>query len=100
MHEWNAVETTAAQATTLQPLPRTGRGCAPLRRADEGPLKTNPPREDHVSPPLARDRARELRHTSTDAEYRLWSRLRNRGLKVKFRRQHPIGPHYCGFLLS
>jgi very-short-patch-repair endonuclease len=60
-------------------------------------LKTNTPQEDHIPPPLPRDRARELRQTSTDAEYRLWSPLRNRGLGIKFRRQHPIGPYIVDF---
>jgi very-short-patch-repair endonuclease len=61
-------------------------------------LKTNTPQDEHAPPPLARDRARELRRESTDAEYRLWSHLRNRGLGVKFRRQHPIGPFIVDFL--
>ncbi|HJS17339.1 MAG TPA: endonuclease domain-containing protein [Anaerolineales bacterium] len=35
-------------------------------------------------------RAREMRHPQTPAEATLWRALRNRSLKYKFRRQHPI----------
>jgi very-short-patch-repair endonuclease len=56
------------------------------------------------NPPLsrvrerARVRARALRHSSTDAERLLWSRLRDRGLAgYKFRRQHPIGAFFADF---
>ena len=39
-----------------------------------------------------------MRHTATDAETRLWSRLRARRLDGwKFRRQHPIGPYILDF---
>jgi very-short-patch-repair endonuclease len=57
-----------------------------------------PPGEQ--SPPASapvRDQARFLRRTASDAERRLWSRLRNHGLGVKFRRQHPIGPYIVDF---
>ncbi|HEV8533339.1 MAG TPA: endonuclease domain-containing protein [Methylomirabilota bacterium] len=41
--------------------------------------------------------ARGMRHVATDAEMRLWSRLRGRRLAGrKFRRQHPL----CGFILD
>ena len=44
-------------------------------------------------------RARILRQTATDAERRLWRRLREDLPQLKFRRQHPIGPlileFYC-----
>src|SRR5438067_12515610 len=37
-------------------------------------------------------KARQLRQTSTDAERRMWSALRDRRLlRYKFRRQHPVG---------
>src|SRR6266446_4043486 len=37
-------------------------------------------------------KARKLRQSSTDAERRMWSALRDRRLsRFKFRRQHPIG---------
>jgi very-short-patch-repair endonuclease len=47
---------------------------------------------------MATSRARELRRELTDAERRLWSRLRDRRLAgAKFRRQHPIGPFDADF---
>jgi very-short-patch-repair endonuclease len=52
------------------------------------------------SPPASapvRDQARFLRRTASEAERRLWLRLRNHGLGVKFRRQHPIGPYIVDF---
>ena len=43
-------------------------------------------------------RARELRRTMTDAEAKLWSRLRDgRLLGTKFRRQVPIGSYIADF---
>jgi len=42
-------------------------------------------------------RARKLRREQTDAEKRLWSRLRDHRLGVKFRRQFPIGPFVADF---
>jgi very-short-patch-repair endonuclease len=40
---------------------------------------------------VIRDRARQLRRNQTDAERKLWARLRSRGLcGIKFRRQYPI----------
>ena len=49
-------------------------------------------------PALTRDAARRLRLDLTDAETRLWSRLRNRRLEgFKFRRQHSIGPFVADF---
>src|SRR5438309_1865608 len=39
--------------------------------------------------------ARELRRESTEPEAKLWQCLRSRQLNgFKFRRQHPLGPHY------
>ena len=44
-------------------------------------------------------RARQLRHQQTDAETRLWYKLRDRRLAgFKFRRQHPIGPFVVDFV--
>ncbi|AHX11957.1 DNA methylase [Dyella jiangningensis] len=52
-------------------------------------------------PPLptkTRERARDLRQTSTDAELRLWQHLRAGRLKGwKFRRQHPLPPYVADF---
>jgi very-short-patch-repair endonuclease len=45
-----------------------------------------------------RDRARQLRNEQTDAEAKLWARLRARQISgVKFRRQHPIGSYVADF---
>jgi very-short-patch-repair endonuclease len=42
--------------------------------------------------------ARDLRQSQTDAERKLWWRLRDRRLTgFKFRRQHPIGPFVVDF---
>ena len=41
--------------------------------------------------------ARRLRREMTDAERRLWARLRNRQLGVKFRRQMPINRFVADF---
>jgi len=46
-------------------------------------------------------RARRLRKTATDAEKRLWSRLRNRQVaNLKFRRQHPLGNRTVDFFCA
>jgi very-short-patch-repair endonuclease len=48
--------------------------------------------------PTARERAHQLRRDQTDAEQRLWAKLRDRQLRgAKFRRQHPIGPFVADF---
>jgi len=44
----------------------------------------------HRIHPTVRQFARELRQPQTPAETTLWNHLRNRNLKYKFRRQHPI----------
>src|SRR5260221_9844620 len=45
--------------------------------------------------------ARKLRLTPTDAEIRLWSRLRRKQLKgFRFRRQHPFGPYVVDFFCA
>ena len=47
---------------------------------------------------MGRDRARQLRKRLTDAESKLWSRLRGRQVDgCKFRRQHPVGPYIVDF---
>ena len=49
--------------------------------------------EDHLA------FARQLRREKTDAEKKLWARLRNRKLNgFKFRRQQPCGPYTLDFL--
>jgi very-short-patch-repair endonuclease len=43
--------------------------------------------------------ARELRNNLTDAERRLWQKLKRRRIAtVKFRRQQPIGPFIVDFV--
>lgn len=45
------------------------------------------------------ERAQELRRQQTDAERKLWSRLRNRQLSgFKFRRQFPVGQYILDFV--
>ncbi len=47
---------------------------------------------------MASPLARRLRLTPTDAEIRLWSRLRRKQLDgFRFRRQHPLGPYVVDF---
>jgi very-short-patch-repair endonuclease len=44
-------------------------------------------------------RSRELRARSTDAETKIWNRLRNRQIAgCKFVRQEPIGRYICDFV--
>ncbi len=43
------------------------------------------------------ERAKQLRRDQTDAERKLWSRLRAAQLGVKFRRQHPVAGYYADF---
>ena len=75
-----------------------GRGRGPLRPAGVGPLKENPPRDEDPAAPLFRDRARRLRREATEAERKLWSRLRYHQMGVKFRRQHPVGNCIVDFI--
>jgi very-short-patch-repair endonuclease len=47
---------------------------------------------------MPNQRARRLRQSSTDAERRMWSALRDRRLtRYKFRRQHPVGDFLLDF---
>jgi very-short-patch-repair endonuclease len=44
-------------------------------------------------------RSRKLRSDQTDAERKLWWRLRNRQIAgCKFVRQEPVGPYICDFI--
>lgn len=48
---------------------------------------------------MARERARELRRNSTDAERKLWACLRAKRLGgYKFRRQYPVGQYVVDFV--
>lgn len=58
-------------------------------------MRFNPDRENGDD--RARARARELRRAMTIPEVKLWKRLRDRRMGVKFRRQHPIGPYTADF---
>jgi len=50
---------------------------------------------------MASPLARKLRSTPTDAEIRLWSRLRRKQLAgFRFRRQHPLGPYVVDFFCA
>ena len=56
-------------------------------------VRRNPP-----LPNRTREFARRLRTGQTDAESKLWYRLRSERLDgLKFRRQHPIPPHVLDF---
>ena len=47
----------------------------------------------------ATNRARNLRQSETDAEYRLWIEVRNRRLNgYKFARQIPLGSYFVDFI--
>ena len=54
-----------------------------------------------IKPPLPTvtlERARKLRRNMTDAERKLWERLRGGRLNgMKFRRQHPLPPYIADF---
>jgi very-short-patch-repair endonuclease len=45
-------------------------------------------------------RAKELRRDQTDAEKRIWEKIRNSHLGMKFRRQAPVGPYVADFLCN
>ncbi len=50
-------------------------------------------------PTLPRDTARTLRANPTEAEQKLWSRLRTKQLDgFQFRRQYSIGPFFVDFI--
>lgn len=52
-------------------------------------------------PSLALESARSLRSESTDAERKLWTRLRAGQLNgIRFRRQHPIPPYITDFFCN
>ncbi len=47
---------------------------------------------------MASERARQLRANATEAEVRLWSRIRRKQLEgFRFRRQHPLGRYIVDF---
>jgi len=50
-----------------------------------------------LTTPQTQRNAKQLRQNMTEAEKLLWSRIRNRQLGVKFRRQTPIGRYIADF---
>ncbi len=49
--------------------------------------------------PMANERARTLRKSMSEAEWKLWHELRKRQVGGhRFRRQHPIGPYVVDFV--
>ena len=76
------VERPSGLTPHLNPLPSEGRGRGKHRTRTAA----------------ARDFARHLRRTSTDAEKRLWRLLRDRRFaEFKFRRQYPCGIYFLDF---
>ncbi len=58
-------------------------------------------REIKRLPPVSndlRERAGELRKQMTDAERKIWSKLRNKQTGAKFFRQRVVGPYICDFV--
>ena len=47
---------------------------------------------------MANELACSLRRNQTDAELKLWSRLRRSALGHRFRKQHPLGPYIADFV--
>ena len=88
------------KSTTAGPevrnLPREGRSKFGEREQAEFREGVLPHR---LVPPGNRARAKAMRQAMPDAEFRLWCELRNGGLGLRFRRQHPIGSYIAGFLL-
>ncbi len=54
-------------------------------------------RMQNQSTSTAQRNARVLRRGMTDSERKLWSRLRGEQLRVKVRRQHPLGNYIADF---
>jgi very-short-patch-repair endonuclease len=87
--------------------PQSRRQCACPRSGESVSLSARLPAMARRRPknPAARrivtSRARNLRRTSTDAERRMWSRLRDRRLfGLRFRRQQPCGPYIADFVCA
>jgi very-short-patch-repair endonuclease len=55
-------------------------------------------RMENQASTAARQNAKTLRIGMTDAERRLWSRVRREQLGFKFRRQHPFGTYVLDFV--
>ncbi|BBF94421.1 endonuclease domain-containing protein [Blastochloris tepida] len=82
----------AVMADQASPPPARGRSASDARRVGVA----DAPRFNRTAAKTAR--ARALRLEATDAERRLWMRLRGRGVDgATFRRQHPAGPYVLDF---
>ncbi len=85
-----ALRSLTRPSATLSPLGPDWETEGRIGIADDHRGEDKPP----TPPPLTRDRARGLRRASTEAEQKLWARLRNnRLMEAKFRGRHPIGPY-------
>lgn len=60
------------------------------RVRDEGEIESMQEKATLTVMPAILQLARDHRHPLTPAETKIWSRVRNRGLGFKIRRQHPI----------
>jgi very-short-patch-repair endonuclease len=49
------------------------------------------------APDFIRERARDLRKGMTQPERTLWAMLRDKKIKLRFRRQYPVGPFVLDF---
>lgn len=94
-----AADTPATRAPSPPaPPPHAGEGSrdgvlSPLPLAGEGRERAAPKARR-----VAKERARALRSSQTDAERKLWYHLRaHRFLGMKFKRQHPIGSYIADF---
>jgi very-short-patch-repair endonuclease len=72
--------------------PREREGAAQPRKGEGEQL-----RHYRSQPSGTIDRARQLRRNATEVEKRLWSALRERLPKAKWRRQMPVGPYFVDF---
>ena len=79
------------------PLPACGERSIRRSEATKGRVRGNG--RMRGAKVLKTARSRELRSNQTDAENKLWWRLRNRQIAgSKFVRQGPIGPYICDFV--
>jgi very-short-patch-repair endonuclease len=83
-------------APSSLPPPERGRTASEARRVGVRQQRQQQPQYNRTLTKTAR--ARNLRRRSTEAEKRLWSRLRSDRLDgLSFRRQHPAGTYFLDF---
>ena len=58
------------------------------------------PQKTHRILPAILQRSREFRHPLTPPEAKVWHAIRDRQLRFKIRRQHPIGRFIADFRLG